>query len=80
MTLQKLSRLTDFQIIIDKLQKNAFDKKYIHDVYRFLRIKDNDDCYELGYADFKNQIADCNGALNSEYNRGWETALLEIIT
>lgn len=59
MTLQKLSKLSDYQIIIDKLQKNAFDKKYIHDVYRFLRIKDNDD---------------------SEYNRGWETALLEIMT
>ena len=80
MKIQKLPRLSDYQIIIDKLQKNAFDKKYIHDVYRFLRIKDNDDCYELGYTDCKNYIADSNGVLNSEYNRGWEIALLEIMT
>lgn len=75
MEFKKLSRKDKYQLIIDKLNLNSFDEKYLEDVYRFLRLKDHSNPYVLGHTDYLTSAdEDCNVKIHVEYDRGWKEA------
>jgi len=75
MEFKKLNRKDKYQLIIDKLDLNSFDEKYLEDLCRFLRLKDHSNSYVLGHMDYlANVDEDSNVKIHTDYDRGWKDA------